>query len=140
MIDNVAITHLSAGGAYPDDDGNGLPDWWEVFYLGSTGQVASVDSDWDGLSNGDELTAGTDPGDIHSALVVHEFVEEAGGGYTVKWDSYSDRTYDVLKAPVLGSNVWSSISGPLPGTGGEMTFTDTAVPSNRFYKIQVTQP
>ncbi|WP_136078198.1 hypothetical protein [Pontiella desulfatans] len=140
-VDNVAISSMRVD-PYPDNDGNGLPDWWEIFFLGSTGQVAGVDSDGDGLSNGDELIAGSDPDDAYSALVIHEFEEAIGGGYTVKWDSYSERTYHVLKTSNLVSNAWPSVSGPLPGTGGEMAFTDASPvsPSNSFYKIEVAKP
>ncbi|MDF7823457.1 hypothetical protein P4B35_05490 [Pontiellaceae bacterium B12227] len=140
-LDNVGISSVSGGSAYPDADGNGLPDWWETLYLGGTGQVATVDSDLDGLSNGDELIAGTDPGEFSSAFVVHYFEEELGGGYTVKWDSNSDRIYHVMKGSVLTSNDWNSISGPLPGTGGEISFNDPApAGTNVFYKLQVTKP
>jgi len=73
---------------------------------------------------------------------VHHFEEAIGGGYTVKWDSYSDRIYRVLKTSALTSNDWNSISGLMDGTGGEMSFTDTepVSPTNGFYKIEVTRP
>lgn len=137
-VDNVAISSVTID-PYPDADANGLPDWWENYYLGSTGQLVSVDSDSDGHSNGDELISGTDPDNFTSSFVVHTFAEEVGGGYTVKWDSYSGRMYDVLKASALTSNDWNSISGPLDGTGGEMSFTDAegVSASNIFYKVEV---
>ncbi len=46
-----------------DLDHNGLGDNWERTYLGSSGQVASNDSDGDGVSNQDEFFEGTNPSD-----------------------------------------------------------------------------
>ena len=47
-----------------DGDFDGLPDGWEILYLGTTiGVVSSGDDDADGLNNGLELTTTfTDPG------------------------------------------------------------------------------
>ncbi len=48
--------------AFIDADADGLPDSWEVHYFGTiTGQDGSSDSDHDGVTNRDELLAGTDP-------------------------------------------------------------------------------
>ncbi|HVE50487.1 MAG TPA: PQQ-dependent sugar dehydrogenase [Casimicrobiaceae bacterium] len=45
-----------------DSDADGLPDWWETAYFGSTtAAIAAADSDSDGFSNLAEYSAGTDP-------------------------------------------------------------------------------
>lgn len=140
-LDNVAITFEDdVFSIYADVDQNGLPDWWENHYFGSNGQDAGTDSDGDGLTNGDELIAGTVPSEANSVLAIHDF-ENATNGFILRWESRLDRTYDVLKADSPDSNVWTSISGPLQGTGSEMSFTDNSpFPlSNAFYKIQVIQ-
>jgi probable HAF family extracellular repeat protein len=44
-----------------DRDHNGLADWWETSYFGSTGSSPYGDNDHDGLTNLQEYLAGTDP-------------------------------------------------------------------------------
>ena len=51
-----------------DSDGDGLPDWWEMAYFGSTtGAVAGADADSDGANNLSEYLYGTDPLNPQSA-------------------------------------------------------------------------
>ncbi len=46
----------------PDDDNDGLPNWWEEKYFGHpTGANADEDVDGDGLTNMEEFLLGTDP-------------------------------------------------------------------------------
>lgn len=45
-----------------DTDGDGMPDWWEIYHFGSaTGGTASADADTDGLNNLDEFQHGANP-------------------------------------------------------------------------------
>jgi len=45
-----------------DSDADGLPDWWEFAYFGSTTVAApGADADSDGATNLQEYQAGTDP-------------------------------------------------------------------------------
>ena len=50
-----------------DADVNGLPDWWELFYFGATGQSAAGDPDGDTFPNGLEQWDQTDPTDPASS-------------------------------------------------------------------------
>jgi clumping factor A len=53
---------LNTGGAFTDTDGDGLPDWWERLYTGSSTTVLpGGDLDNDGLNNFLEFAFGTDP-------------------------------------------------------------------------------
>ncbi len=55
-IHNVNMTLQDAG-----DDGDGFDDWWELNTFGSLDEDETSDFDGDGLTNGQELAAGTDP-------------------------------------------------------------------------------
>ncbi len=44
-----------------DSDDDGLPDAWEMEYFGDLDETAGGDYDHDGVTNGDEYAAGTDP-------------------------------------------------------------------------------
>jgi Divergent InlB B-repeat domain len=46
---------------WTDSNGNGIPDWWELYYFGNLNQPALGDYDGDGVDNLDEYLEGTDP-------------------------------------------------------------------------------
>lgn len=67
----IVITNRLTGGdislSDPDDDFDGLPDWWEVAHFGSvTNQAGGADPDDDEYTNQEEYDAATDPGDGQS--------------------------------------------------------------------------
>lgn len=49
-----------------DLDGNGVADWWEFLFFGTTGSPLDTDSDGDGFSNAREYLDGTNPRDANS--------------------------------------------------------------------------
>ncbi len=53
-----------------DADGDGLADWWELFYFGSTNAAPDADSDGDGVSNADEYRDRSNPRDPASLPVA----------------------------------------------------------------------
>lgn len=68
---SIVITNRVTGKditlADPDNDSDGLPDWWEVTHFGSiTNQAGGGDSDGDQYTNQEEYEAGTDPGNVLS--------------------------------------------------------------------------
>ncbi|WP_444895184.1 RHS repeat-associated core domain-containing protein [Microbulbifer sp. SSSA005] len=57
-----AVTTCDEGDIYTRDcDGDGLPDWWEILFLGNTSYGAEDDPDKDGHSNLEAFTSRTSP-------------------------------------------------------------------------------
>ncbi len=67
---------------WPDANGNGIPDWWEMAYFGNLNQPASGDFDGDGVSNLDEYLEGTNPTNAAS-FNPRLLVQSAHGTVTV---------------------------------------------------------
>lgn len=119
-----------------DNDGDGLPDDWELFYFGNLDQGANGDPDADGASNLAEYRSGTNPTKAESAFYVK--LTDAGA---LNWPNLPSRQ------PVVQSSIdllhWQSVANakvvyPTPAIA---TWTDTnAVSSRLFYRVQTVTP
>ncbi|WP_444896249.1 Ig-like domain-containing protein [Microbulbifer sp. SSSA005] len=59
-----AVTTCDEGDEYTRDcDSDGLPDWWEILFLGSTDYDSSDDPDGDGITNGEAFAGNLSPCD-----------------------------------------------------------------------------
>jgi hypothetical protein len=93
----------------------------------------NADDDGDGMSNGAELFAGTNPFDTNSVLRIVSFT----GGNLVSWSSVSGKVYQVLATPSLATSL-TPISGSITASVGVTSFPDpTATNVNKFYRVQV---
>jgi hypothetical protein len=81
-----------------DADGDGLPDAWELEWLGDLASDGQGDRDGDGFSDWDEYIAGTDPLDSESRL---QLFPPTHPGQPISWTSVSDRTYSILRSNSL---------------------------------------
>ena len=99
---------------------------------------AAGDEDGDGMVNGAEDTAGTDPFDRGSVLKITSTARPSASSFTVTWSSVSGKTYRVQASADLVA-AFADISGDLPASGGATTaFTDNAAsPSRKFYRVRV---
>jgi hypothetical protein len=70
---------------WPDSNGNGMPDWWEMKYFGNLNQPPLGDYDGDGVDNLDEYLEGTDPANAHS-FDPRLYVQAAHGMVTLSPD------------------------------------------------------
>lgn len=99
------------------------------------------DEDGDGDTNYEEYVAGTDPKDPRSRFSVRGFRPLPGGGFEMRWEGVSNRTYLVERSFSLISNSWVTVMGPTNSQGGEILFSDTSLTNvvRAFYRILVVE-
>ncbi|MDQ6938709.1 MAG: PQQ-dependent sugar dehydrogenase [Verrucomicrobiota bacterium] len=121
-----------------DTDADGLPDWWESQYFGSTSAaLPNEDSDGDGLTNAQEFLAGTDPQSGASALRVSG-VTGTPPVIEIDFPSVFGKSYQLEYKDDLTATIWISLGTPLAGTGAIVEATDTSAPGTfRFYRIRL---
>ena len=99
-----------------DRDGDGLPDAWETEYLGGTNAAPGGHGDADGMTNGEEYGAGTDPADPFSAFRVE--MASSNGSLAVSFTAREakgagydglKRYFDLEYAPDLPSAGWRQV-------------------------------
>ncbi|MBL9167628.1 MAG: hypothetical protein JNN07_07795 [Verrucomicrobiales bacterium] len=97
-----------------DVDGNGLCDDWELRYFGAIGADPEGDDDGDGMRNGTEFEAGTDPTDARSVFQFVNYAALPAGGMQVDWESVDGRSYRLWR----GTNLASVATASLPSALG----------------------
>jgi len=121
-----------------DSDIDGLPDWWELQYSGTTtGLVASADSDGDEFTHLQEWSAETNPTNSASFLKINSF--SATSTQTVGFQGSTNRQYRLFSTTnLMGS--WAAAGGFVWGTGTNSSITVTNTEANVFYRLYVTLP
>jgi len=67
IVRNASGVVTSAPAAiWPDSNGTGMPDWWQMQYFGNLNQLPTGDFDNDGVDNLDEYLEGTNPANAAS--------------------------------------------------------------------------
>ncbi|MBN2704474.1 MAG: hypothetical protein JXR23_09715, partial [Pontiellaceae bacterium] len=114
------------------------PDDWERDHFGGTSsQRAEDDFDNDGIDNGSEWIAGTNPSDANSVFTASVSANPVSvDGFVVEWLSVEDRVYSVLwRGSLTNANdlLQDGIEYP------QNSYTDTlhAAESTGFYQIEV---
>jgi subtilisin family serine protease len=124
-----------------DSDGDGMPDWWEIWYGLNPNDPsdAALDSDGDGVSNLDEYLAGTDPMDATSYFHIASIT--AGTNCVLSFQSALNRLYTLERRTNLAVGSWTSVSGQvdIAGNAGLLELRQTNRPPDtaRFYRIKV---
>lgn len=130
-----------------DNDSDGLADATEIagsaFSPVTPTGVNAADSDGDGVSDGEESVAGTNPQDADALLKIAA-VTNAAGGRSVTWIARSNRTYTVRYAlspaqPVTNVLTTVTATGPAsaPWYATEQTVADAVSTNTRVYAVQV---
>ncbi len=132
-----------------DEDADGMEDWWELYYFGSTDCSPGGDDDADNLSNNQERIAGSNPRDANSRFVIDSEGPSDGNPYPfLTWGYEAGRDYTVLwSGPELidGSFDWQSVSNPAyTVSGSSAKWVDTNAFSggsggSRFYRVRVEE-
>ena len=123
--------------AFPDTNGNGLPDWWQLIYFGHLGNDPNADADGDGLSNLAEYLAGTNPTNRLSALAFVGARKDAAT-MVVEWSSVSNRTYSLLRSTNVLAG-FAVLRTNLVATPPQNTFQDTTASGGAtyFYRVKL---
>ena len=78
----------------------------------------------DGVSERDEINAGTNPLLNGSFLRITRLTRElVTGAITLEWPTVPDRLYRVLRSATLNLEHYEVISPEIPGTGEAVSFT-----------------
>ena len=132
--------------AVADSDADGIPDSWMMQYfhhptgLAADKSRAQDDYDGDGMTNWQEYIAGTDPTDYRSFFAFTKIVHNGQTARdSVEWYSASNRTYVVFGSPIIPASAagFTLIQSNILATPPRNVFTNTAMPSARFYRVQV---
>ncbi len=98
----------------------------------------SGDEDFDGVTNGDEDTARTNPRDPYSVLRLKHTESAADGKVTLRWASESGVSYGILFREDLIAGDWSLVDS-IAGDGNEAAWQDTdagrAALDTKFYQV-----
>ena len=118
----------------------GFTAWLWQYGLPTDGSAETTDPDQDGLNNGQEWQADTDPTSSWSVLRLSSI--SAGPSVAVQFLGSSNRLYTLLYAANLSAAPWISVPGQtdVPGTGGWQTLSDTNAVRVGFYRVSVRLP
>src|SRR6185436_3508581 len=135
-----APARLSVLAPEGDDDNDGLPNVWEL----TRGlnpldpSDAGLDADHDGMSNGAEYVAGTDPTNALSVLKTDSFTYHRAA--LLSFEAISNATYTLQFTDDLGHGPWQDLRIICPPSYNRVEQMGDAAPDKgRFYRLAVDQ-
>ena len=131
----LALPARAALDLFPVD---GFSDIWVMKY-GVSALSAAGDADGDGLSNGAEAAAGTDPFSATS-IINFSSVTLDGGGLHLAFPTLLGKRYRLQSTASLSPSDWQNVADPslFTGTGADVLVTLSAAgATERFYRVVV---
>lgn len=128
-----------------DNDGDGLEDQAEILGNSFSPYIPTVvnnsDTDADGMNDGAEWTADTNPTNNSSLLMITD-LKRQGAGMQVTWSGgVNARQYLLRKASLTsGPDAWEAIFTNQPPTLTSTTVVDITTNKMFFYKIRAERP
>ena len=129
--------------ARTDSDLDGMRDDWELAYgldPEDAGDAAGQ-GDADGVANGDEYVADTDPTNAASYFSIEGI--SGGPPDLVFFDSSSNRAYSLEWGAGLVTGAWAVVPGQanISGNGGGLVMSNSAaIDAGAFYRVRVAVP
>ena len=144
--------YLSGNDSLPDSDHDGIPDLYETgtgVYrsLTNTGTNPNrADTDGDGLTDAQELVAGTDPNLASDRFRIDGITVNAPGDRIISWLARPNRLYSVsfVEGPLYPGAPWWPLDGATAlsvTANGRLQVRDAGATSGqRYYRVSVRQP
>ena len=135
MTKDVFVLRVNA--AVEDTDNDGLPDGWETKYFGNLGRDGAGDYDGDGMIDGAEYLAGTDPTDKQSMLRVTQIGKPSETGRLITWTAIPGKTYKIQFKTHLNDAAWEGLEGTVKAEDVTASKADdtTNGAEQRFYRV-----
>jgi hypothetical protein len=96
----------------------------------------SADSDHDGVSNMDEVTAGTNPLDVNSVFRISGITRPDASHVSVTWSSVSGKKY-VLQSAGAPGGTYTDVPGSLITAGAASTSETILAPGPAYYRVRI---
>ena len=126
---------------FVDADNDGMLDFWEVQYFGSTTNSSGgplEDWDNDGMADLSEFLAGTNPTNILSLLAITDLSFNASNEVIISWYGISGKYYTVRATTNLLEGFSDIVISNVSGIEPINVYTDTVPTSaSGFYQVEV---